>query len=165
MTNTTTKLFLDVKEFEKYQTLLKKQVHLENPQNYNETSTFPNTKAHKKLLRALSKNNNELTSTDLIFKYNFRMSELQDAISALTTNKLITKEDINDTECKLTLTEKGIKAVEDFNKNADKIAQAAYGSLSDDEQKQLDALINKLLKDYKSRDVNYSSLIDVLHLN
>ncbi|RVU71516.1 MULTISPECIES: hypothetical protein [Lactobacillus] len=162
MAELTTKLFLDVKKLEKYQTLLKKQVHLENKAAL---TNFPNNRIYKKVLRTLSKNGNELTSNDLIFKYNFRLSEVTDAVAALTASDLITKEDISDTECKLKLTDQGIAAIKDFNKSRDEIAQAAYGSLTEDEQKQLDDLVNKLLKDYESRDVDYAGLIDLLHLN
>lgn len=160
MTELTTKLFLDVKKFETYQDLLKKNVHLQT-QSLITSSDFPNKHFYNKLLRILSKNNNEATSNDLLIKFNFRMSEIQDGIKALLSEKLITKEDLSATECKITLTETGIEAANQLAERRDKIAEEAYGTLSQEEQQQLDNLILKLTANYKNRPVNYSTLADL----
>lgn len=160
MTDLTTKLFLDVKKFETYQNLLKKNVHLQS-QSIISSPDFPNKHIYNKLLRTLDKNSNEVTSADLLNKYNFRMSEIQDGIKALLSTNLISKEDLSNTECKIILTKEGIAAANQLAKRSEKIAEEAYGILSQEEQQQLDNLILKLTEDYKHRSVNYSALADL----
>lgn len=82
------------------------------------------------------------------------MSEIQDGIKALLSENLISKEDISSTECKITLTKDGIMAVNQLTERSNKIAKEAYGTLSQEEQQQLDNLIVKLTNDYEHRSIN-----------
>lgn len=88
MTELTSKLFLDVKKFEKYQTLLKKQVHLQSA-SVVDSPDFPNKHVYNKILRILG-NHGEVTSSDLIQQFNFRASEVKDGIKALLSADFIT---------------------------------------------------------------------------
>lgn len=113
----------------------------------------------------MGNHDNEVTSSDLTAKYNYRTSEIQDAAQALVNNNFANKEDLSDSECKLTLTDKGKQTVRTLNDQRDEVAKAAYGGLSASEQQQLDDLVQKLVKEFSSRKVNFASLSDLMHLN
>lgn len=163
MSEFTTQLFLDVKNFEKYQSMLKKQVHLEQARSGEyELEGFPNSRNFHRVIRALGGHSEGLTNTQLIYDYDFRPSDLEDGIKALVSNKLATTEDINAHEYLVKLTDAGDKRAEKLAKRREEIAEAAYGSLSEDDQRELDRIVNKLVEDYKKRDVNYTALSDLI---
>lgn len=69
---------------------------------------------------------------------------------------------MDNNECKLKLTAGGQAAVDQLTKRREEVAEAAYGSLTADEQEQLDKLVLKLTQEYESRSVNYQALSDLL---
>lgn len=164
MSELTTKLFLDVKEFEKYQEMLKCQVHIEEERRGEYCLPgYPDRHNFHRLLRILRQHNDGLLSRQLIYDFDFRPSELDDATKALVDNNLATTSVINNDEFKIKLTTEGIEAAHKLLVRRDKIAEAAYHTLSEEEQRELDRLINALLKDYKNRDVNYTALENICH--
>lgn len=156
-------LFLDIKKFEKYQAMLKKSVHLEQAQSGEyELKGFPNSRNFHRLLRILGGHSEGLTNTELVFDHDFRPSELADGVEALTTNKLASVEKLNDQQYRITLTDEGDKMAEQLDERRTKIAQEAYGALNEEEIMHLDQLINKLIDDYESRDLNYTGLSELI---
>lgn len=163
MSEFTTQLFLDVKNFEKYQSMLKKQVHLEEARSGEyELKGFPNSRNFHRVIRALGGHSEGLTNTQLINDYDFRPSDLDDGVKALVSNKLATTEDINENEYLIKLTDAGDKRAEKLAKRRAEIAEAAYSSLTEDEQRELDRIVNKLVENYKKRDINYTALRDLI---
>lgn len=163
MAGFTTQLFLDVKEFEKYQEMLKKSVHLAEAQSGDyELKGFPNSRNFHRVLSAISGHSEGVTNLELVFDHDFRPSELADGVEALTTYKLATVEKIDDKEYRIKLTDEGNKMAEQLDARRDKIAEAAYGSLNEDDQRALDKIVNKLIDDYKGRDLNYTALSELI---
>lgn len=159
MAELTTKLFLDVKDFEKYQAMLKRNVQLQEEQSGEYSLPgFPDSHNFHHLLRILHKYDDGLLSQQLIYDFDYRRTDLDDATKALVTNGLATTSPVNEEVYKINLTTAGQKAADDLEARRDKIAEAAYHTLSEDEQKELDRLVNKLTEDYKGRDVNYTAL-------
>ncbi|WP_251573768.1 hypothetical protein [Limosilactobacillus agrestimuris] len=158
MSELTTKLFLDIKEFEKYQEMLKCQVHIDEERHGEYCLPgYPDRHNFHHLLRILRDHKDGLTSDQLIFDYDFRPSELDNATSALVNNNLATTTTDND-KYRIRLTDEGIEVAHKLLTRREKIAEAAYRSLSENEQRDLDRIINILLEDYKNRDVNYTGL-------
>lgn len=159
MSEITTKLFSDVKKFEKYQAMLKKSVHLnENQSGEYALAGYPNARNFHRVINILKDHADGLTNTQLVFDYDFKPSELADGVKALTDNDLATTNITNENEYTVKLTAKGQEHAEKLAKRHVAIAEAAYKALSEDEQKQLDDLITKLIADYEKRDVNYVDL-------
>lgn len=162
MSELTTKLFLDVKEFEKYQYLLKRNVQIEEELHGEYTLPgYPDRHNYHRLLRILRKHKDGLLTDQLIFDYDYRPSDLGVATDALVTNNLATSEPVDKDNSKIRLTTEGIEVADNLLKRRDRIAKAAYGTLSEEEQRELDRLIEKLLEDYKGRDVNYEALANL----
>ncbi|QNQ80227.1 hypothetical protein [Lactobacillus sp. PV034] len=161
MTALTTKLFLDVKEFEKYQEMLKKQVHLDE-KNLIDSTAFPDKHIYHRAIRVLNKNNGSLTNRDFLLQYNFRVTEVLDLTNALVKFKMVTKQDGENDTYTLTLTEEGKKAAQWLEDRRNKISEAAYNTLTPEEQQELDNLVNKLTENYKGRDVNYMALKNMM---
>ncbi|MBB1070033.1 hypothetical protein H5S40_07700 [Limosilactobacillus sp. RRLNB_1_1] len=162
MSELTTKLFLDIKDFEKYQAMLKCHVHIEEERRGEYClSGYPDRHNYHRLLRILRGHNDGLLSHQLIYDFDYRPSELSDATKALVANNLATTSIISDEEYKIRLTDEGIEAADKLLSRRDNIAEAAYHTLSNDEQRELDNLINKLLEDYKNRNVNYTALKNI----
>lgn len=162
MSELTTKLFLDVKEFEHYQELLKCHVHIEEQRRGEYTlKGYPDRHNYHRLLRILREHSDGLLSRQLIYDFDYRPSELEEATKALVANNLATTSIINDEEYKVQLTDEGIQVAHKLITRREKIAEAAYHTLSENEQRELDRLINALLKDYKNRDINYNGLAGV----
>ncbi|QNQ82258.1 hypothetical protein FP435_03825 [Lactobacillus sp. PV037] len=161
MTELSTKLFLDVKKFEKYQAMLKKQVHL-SKETLVDSPKFPDEHIYNRTIRVLAKQGGALTNKELVLNFDFRTSEVKDATSALLTYNLVTKENINDKEYKLSLTDAGFNEAQKLEDRRNEISEAAYGSITPEEQEQLDKLIVKLLKNYEARDVNYTALENMM---
>ncbi|WP_241499205.1 hypothetical protein [Limosilactobacillus reuteri] len=65
---------------------------------------------------------------------------------------------INEEDYKIQLNTEGIEVADNLLKRRDKITEAAYHTLSENEQRELDRLVNKLIEDYANRDVNYNAL-------
>ncbi|MBD7894835.1 hypothetical protein H9564_03750 [Limosilactobacillus sp. Sa3CUN2] len=146
MSELTTKLFLDIKEFEKYQEMLKCQVHIDEERHGEYCLPgYPDRHNFHHLLRILRDHKDGLTS------------ELDDATSALVNNNLTTTTTDNDKH-RIRLTDEGIEVAHKLLTRREKITEAAYRSLSENEQRDLDRIINILLEDYKNRDVNYTGL-------
>lgn len=144
--------------------MLKKSVHLDQAQSgeYG-LKGFPNHHRNfHRLLRLLGSLSNGLTNTELVFDYDFRPSELADGIEALSTNKLASVEKLNDQQYRITLTDEGDKMAEQLVSRRNKIAQEAYGTLTEEEQRHLDQLINKLIDDYKGRNLNFTALSELI---
>lgn len=161
MTELSTKLFLDVKKFEKYQDMLKKQVHLEQ-KNLIDSPDFPDKHIYHRAVRILNQNNGSLTNKELVLNFNFRTTEVEDLTKALLDFKMVTKEDIDKDTYKLTLTEDGVNAGKWLEERRNKISEAAYGSITPAEQEELDKLVNKLIENYEARDVNYTALRNMM---
>lgn len=163
MSEFTTQLFLDVKKFERYQAMLKKSVHLEEARTGKyQLAGYPDSHNFHRVLRALGAHSEGLTNRQLIFEYNFKPSDLKDGVKALTSNNLATKEEINDHEYLVKLTTEGDKRAEALVRRRNEIAEAAYGFLSDEEQRELDHLINKMIDNYEKRDLNYEELRNMI---
>ena len=160
MTELSTKLFLDVKKFEKYQAMLKKQVHLSR-ETLIDSPKFPAEHIYNCAIRILAKQGGSLTNKELVLNFDFRTSEVKDATAALLAYKLVTK-DGNDDEYKLSLTDAGFKEAQKLEDRRNKISEEAYGSITPEEQEQLDKLIVKLTKNYEARDVNYTALENMM---
>ncbi|MBB1079635.1 hypothetical protein H5S09_07130 [Limosilactobacillus sp. STM2_1] len=159
MSELTTKLFLDIKEFEEYQSLLKCHVHIEEERRGEYCLPgYPDRHNFHRLLRILRQHKDGLLSRQLIYDFDYRPSELEDATKALVANNLATTSVINNEEFKIRLTDEGIQVAHKLLIRRDKIAEAAYHTLSEKEQRDLDRLINTLLADYKNRNINYDAL-------
>ncbi|WP_251546545.1 MarR family winged helix-turn-helix transcriptional regulator [Limosilactobacillus caecicola] len=163
MQNFTTQLFLDVKKFEKYQEMLKKSVHLAQAQSDDyQLAGFPNSRVYRRIIGILADHSEGMTNSELIFEHDFRPSEFNDGVKALVDNDLATTKQIDEHHFHIELTEKGRKWAEGLDNRRDKIADAAYGSLNEDDQRELDRIVNKLIDDYKGRDVNYTALSELI---
>lgn len=160
MTELSTKLFLDVKKFEKYQAMLKKQVHLSR-ETLIDSPKFPDEHIYNRAIRILAKQGGSLTNKELVLNFDFRTSEVKDATAALLAYKLVTK-DGNEDEYNLSLTDAGFKEAQKLEDRRNKISEEAYGSITPEEQEQLDKLIVKLTKNYEARDVNYTALENMM---
>jgi len=159
MSELTTKLFIDVKNFEKYQSMLKCQVDIEEERHGDYCLPgFPDRHNFHRLLRILRKHDDGLTSKQLIYDFNYRPSDLEDATKALVTNNLANTTPINEEDYKIRLNTEGIEVADNLLKRRDKIAEAVYHTLSENEQRELDRLVNKLTEDYANRDVKYNAL-------
>lgn len=159
MSETTTQLFSDVKKFEKYQAMLKKSVHLaEAKSGEYALEGYPNARNFHRVLNILSDHEDGLTNTQLVFDYDFKPSELADGVKALTDNDLATAKITSEREYTVKLTDAGKEKAAALAKRHVAIAEAAYKALSEDEQKELDSLITKLIADYEKRDLNYTDL-------
>ena len=134
MSELTTKLFIDVKNFEKYQSMLKCQVHIEKERHGDYCLPgFPDRHNFHHLLRILRKHDDDLTSKQLIYDFDYRPSDLEDATKALVTNNLSTTTPINEEDYKIQLNTEGIEVADNLLKRRDKITEAAYHTLSENE--------------------------------
>ena len=163
MSQITTQLFLDVKKFEKYQEMLKKSVHIQEARSGEyDLKGFPNHRNFHRILRILGDHSTGVTNMDLIFEHDFKPSDVEDGVKALTSNNFATTEKISDDKYCIMLTKEGEKRAEALTKRREQIAEVAYGSLTEEEQIHLDQLINKLVENYEQRDVNYAGLSDLI---
>lgn len=143
--------------------MLKKSVHLQEARSGEyDLKGFPNHRNFHRILRILADHSTGVTNMNLIFEHDFKPSDVKDGVKALTSNDLATTEKINDDEYRIMLTKAGEKRAEALTKRREEIAEAAYGSLTQEEQIHLDQLINKLIENYEHRDLNYAGLRDLI---
>ncbi|ECQ5639294.1 hypothetical protein FZL45_10005, partial [Campylobacter jejuni] len=113
--------------FEKYQSTLKYQVHIEEERHGDYCLPgFPDRHNFHRLLRILRKHDDGLTSKQLIYDFDYRPSDLEDATKALVTNNLATTTPINEEDYKIQLNTEGIEVADNLLKRRDKITEAAY---------------------------------------
>lgn len=139
--------------------MLKCQVHIEEERHGDYClPDFPDRHNFHRLLRILRKHDDGL----LIYDFDYRPSDLEDATKALVTNNLATTTPINEEDYKIQLNTEGIEVADNLLKRRDKIAEAAYHTLSETSYKQVNRGLckprRKLQRPWKYLPLKYNIL-------
>lgn len=150
---TINELFLTGKHFNELQTLLKRNVQLNDLTSDLFDFGGADHKPIARLAKVLSKIPTGLSVTALITELDQRPSVVKTSVDALLDRHLVAE-----TDGKIVLTDAGHDFAQALDDRRDRIAKEAYGVLSADEQAQLLALMKKLIADYEARDVDFDAL-------